>query len=99
MDHQKGNQALMKKLTAERLQTVEQAIIDAQISAAKREQEKPATVTARWLELMNIYWKAEGIIMDNLGCSMSRAISLIQSKTVISDYYDMATGRPKKGGN
>lgn len=85
----------MKKLTPERLQTVEEAIIMAQISAAKREQEKPASVSPRWLELMKIYWKAEGTIMDELGMSMSRALSLIQGKTVISDYYDMTTGKPK----
>ena len=85
----------MKKLTQERLVAVEQAIWNAQLSAEQRKIEKPASVSERWDELMKIYWHSEGVIMDELGFSMSRAISLIQGKTLLSDYYDMATGKPK----
>jgi hypothetical protein len=85
----------MKKLTYDRLVAVKAAIWKAQVSAEQRKTENPATTSERWYELMKIYWHSEGVIMDELSCSMSQAISLIQGKTVLSDYYDMATGRPK----
>jgi hypothetical protein len=98
MDHQKGNQALMRKLTLERIVTVKAAIWNWQVSKERMAQENPTKLTPRWNEIMKETWAAEKTVIDTLACSMTRCQALVEGNALLSDYYDMATGQPLKVG-
>jgi hypothetical protein len=89
----------MRKLTLDRIVTVKAAIWNSQVARARMTQENPIKLTPRWNEIMKEIWAAEKTVMDTLACSMTRTQSLLAGESLLSDYYDMATGHPLKAGN
>jgi len=85
----------MKKLTHERIIKVKAAIWNAQVTKERIRTEIPPRLMPRWYELMNELWNAEETVMTTLGCSMTRCQALLAGEALLSDYYDMATGKPK----
>ena len=88
----------MKKLTLDRIVTVKAAIWNCQVARERISQEAPPRLMPRWNELMKEIWKAEEVVMETIGCSMTRCQALLAGEALLSDYYDMETGQPLKAG-
>lgn len=85
----------MKKLTKERRTIVEKAIDQGKASYRAYREANESTFTETGRKLIKPYWDAQESIMDALGCSTPRAVSLIEGKKTLEDYYDQ-DGQPKQ---
>jgi hypothetical protein len=85
----------MKKLTVERKEIVETAIVSGRASYEEYKAKKLSTFTDEGRKMIQGYWTAQTVILDTLGCSMAKTLDLIEGKVSLLDLYN-ADGTVRK---
>ena len=78
----------MKKLTEGRKAIVELAIRQGKAAHDAYRQSGLSTFTEEGRKLIKPYWDAQETIMETLGCSVVRACSFIDGKSLLKDFFD-----------
>ena len=85
----------MKKLTIERRAIVIQAIETGSAAFEAFKNAGGSTFTVLGRKLIQPYWDAQELIMETIGCSVTRACDLISGDKTLDDLFDV-DGKPVK---